>query len=158
MQTQKFVVDAMLGKLARWLRILGYDTAYNNNFVDWKILKIASDENRIIITRDRGLCVRARKRGLECFYVIPGLKIEEILAKLSSKYSIDLNIVDPNFSRCSVCNGVLKKVNDNLWECTRCHKKYWKGSHWRTIESTLIRARAILKNNESRQQSISYDQ
>jgi Uncharacterized conserved protein len=118
MQTQKFVVDAMLGKLARWLRILGYDTAYNNNFEDWKILKIASDENRIIITRDRGLCVRARKRGLECFYVIPGLKIEEILAKLSSKYSIDLNIVDPNFSRCSVCNGVLKKVNDNLWECT----------------------------------------
>ena len=156
MQTQKFIVDAMLGKLARWLRILGYDTAYSNKFEDWKILKIAEEENRIILTRDRGLCNRARKKGLECFYVMPGLKIEEILAKLSAKYGIDLTTADPEFSRCSVCNGVLRKINDNLWECTRCHKRYWKGGHWRTIENTLIRARAILKNNESK--PVSYNQ
>ncbi|BCU70395.1 Mut7-C RNAse domain-containing protein [Stygiolobus caldivivus] len=158
MQSQKFVVDAMLGKLARWLRILGYDTAYSNSFEDWKILRIASEENRIILTRDRGLCSRARKKGLECFYVLPGLKIEEVLAKLALKYHIDLSIIDPNFSRCSVCNGVLKKINDNYWECTKCHKKYWKGSHWRTIENTLIRARTLLKSDEPKQRPVNYSQ
>ncbi|QIW23065.1 hypothetical protein EWF20_02085 [Sulfolobus sp. S-194] len=149
MQSQKFIVDAMLGKLARWLRILGYDTLYSNNYEDWKILKIAEETQRVIITRDRGLCIRARKKNLECFLVYSSEDLIDILAKLSKKYKIDLN-ADPNFSRCTECNGVLEKIDDNKWKCTKCGKEYWKGSHWRTIENTLIKARSKIKNNESR--------
>ncbi|BFH73253.1 Mut7-C RNAse domain-containing protein [Sulfurisphaera javensis] len=149
MQSQKFIVDAMLGKLARWLRILGYDTLYSNTYEDWKILKIAEENDRIIITRDRGLCVRARKKGLECFLVYPTEDFIDILTKLAIKYKIDLN-ADPNFSRCTECNGVLEKIDENRWKCTKCGKEYWKGSHWRTIENILIRARSKIKNNESR--------
>jgi uncharacterized protein with PIN domain len=146
---RKFVVDAMLGKLARWLRILGYDTSYDPKYEDWKIIKIAEDEKRIIITRDRGLCQRAKKRGLECFYIIPGTEIEDMLARLALKYNLDLTL-DPNFSRCSVCNGILRKIDDNLWECSKCGKKYWKGAHWRTMENILIRAKSKIKTNEPR--------
>lgn len=149
MQSQKFIVDAMLGKLARWLRILGYDTFYNKDIEDWKVIKIAEDNKRIIVTRDKGLCIRARKKNLDCFLVYPDQDLVDILAKLSLKYKIDLN-ADPNFSRCPECNGILEKVEENKWKCTKCSKEYWKGSHWRTIEDTLIKARSKTKANESR--------
>lgn len=149
MQSQKFIVDAMLGKLARWLRILGYDTFYFRGIEDWKIIKIAEETKRIIITRDKGLCIRARKKGLECFMVFPDEDLVDILAKLSLKYKIDLT-ADPNFSRCTECNGILEKIDDNKWRCTKCGKEYWKGSHWKTIEDTLIKAKSKVRNNESR--------
>ncbi|QKQ99990.1 hypothetical protein GWK48_05990 [Metallosphaera tengchongensis] len=142
MATQKFIVDAMLGKLARWLRILGYDTLYYRDAEDWKILKKAKDERRILITRDRGLCVRARKNDVDCFFVIPNEEIEKILADLSRKYKIFLD-VNPEASRCTSCNGILEKKDKNLWICTKCRKEYWKGKHWETITEILIKAQAL---------------
>ncbi|AWR97331.1 hypothetical protein DFR86_07055 [Acidianus sulfidivorans JP7] len=147
MQNSKFIVDAMLGKLAIWLRILGYDTFYSNNIEDWKILKIAENDKRIILTRDRGLYVRAKKKKLECFLVPIDYDIVDLLALLSIKYDIDLT-ADINASRCSECNGVLMKVNDNRWKCSKCGKEYWKGKHWRTITEILIKAEAKKEQNE----------
>ncbi|MBP1357560.1 MAG: hypothetical protein JZD40_03620, partial [Sulfolobus sp.] len=112
-------------------------------------IKIAEGNKRIIVTRDKGLCIRARKKNLDCFLVYPDQDLVDILAKLSLKYKIDLN-ADPNFSRCTECNGILEKIEENKWKCTKCGKEYWKGSHWRTIEDTLIKARSKTKANESR--------
>lgn len=147
MQNQKFIVDAMLGKLATWLRILGYDTYYDKNIEDWKIIKIAIEEKRIILTRDRGLCIKAKKKGLECFLVPIEYDITDLLATLAIKYKIDLN-VDIEASRCSECNGILIKIADNKWKCSHCGKEYWKGFHWRTIREILIKAETKKEQNE----------
>ncbi|MGC9104915.1 MAG: Mut7-C RNAse domain-containing protein [Thermoprotei archaeon] len=149
MQRQKFVVDAMLGRLARWLRILGYDTEYDKNFEDWKILRIAKNSGRIIITRDRGLCLRAKKESLNCFYVPPDYDLVDVLAKLAKVYKIDLS-VDFSVSRCPKDNGVLEKVSENKWRCVKCGQLYWRGKHWVTITQILNRAKAELESgNES---------
>jgi uncharacterized protein with PIN domain len=142
----------MLGKVARWLRILGYDTVYAMNNEDWWILKKALEDERIIITRDKGLCLRARKRNLECFLVDPEGNIIQILAKIALQYKIDLDI-SIEASRCAVCNGVLEKLGENKWKCTRCKKEYWKGKHWKSINEILLKARAELIRNESRADS-----
>ncbi|AEE93496.1 Mut7-C RNAse domain-containing protein [Acidianus hospitalis] len=143
----KFIADAMLGKLARWLRILGYDTYYSNDIEDWKVIKIAEKDKRVILTRDRGLCIRAKKKGLECFLIPPDYDIISILAKLSIKYGIDLE-ARIEASRCSECNGILEKVDENRWRCTRCKKEYWKGKHWKTIEEILIKAKSKKEKDE----------
>ncbi|MEM2025047.1 MAG: DUF5615 family PIN-like protein, partial [Desulfurococcaceae archaeon] len=65
----KFVVDTMLGSLARWLRILGYDTLYEREIEDWQILRRAELESRVIITRDRGLHNKAMKHGLRSILI-----------------------------------------------------------------------------------------
>lgn len=147
MQSRKFIVDAMLGKLATWLRILGYDTYYSNNIEDWKIMKIASNEKRIILTRDRGLYLRAKKKRLDCFLVPTDYDIVNILALLSIKYKIDLN-ADIEASRCSECNGILVKKDENKWKCSECGKEYWKGKHWHTIREILIKAEVKKEQNE----------
>ena len=59
----RFIVDAMLGKLVTWLRLLGYDTVYAKDWPDGRILETAAAESRILVTRDHGLYVRARRRG-----------------------------------------------------------------------------------------------
>ena len=66
MREPKFIVDTMLGNVARWLRMLGYDTLYFKRIEDWKILSMALKDERVILTRDHGLCNRARKKGAKC--------------------------------------------------------------------------------------------
>lgn len=148
----RFVVDTMLGNLARWLRILGYDTVYSPTMEDWAILRIAEREKRVLVTRDVGLYRRAIKKGLEAV-LIDTVKIEEMLRILARRYRLRTTF-DENDTRCPKCNNVLKKTNSPLevsgkvdenvvisyrvfWVCSSCGKVYWKGRHWRTIEEIL---------------------
>jgi uncharacterized protein with PIN domain len=141
-ESDRFVVDAMLGRLARWLRILGYDAIYSPSMEDWRVLKIAEKERRKIITRDRGIYVRAKKRGLVCFTVPPEYDVVHSLAYLKSKGVIDLHYpFSP--TRCTNCNGILERIGLDRWRCTGCGKEYWKGSHWKSIEKTIIKASII---------------
>ncbi|MEM0293521.1 MAG: DUF5615 family PIN-like protein [Saccharolobus sp.] len=152
MLTQKFVVDTMLGKVARWLRIMGYDVTYSNKLEDWKILKIAETENRIIITRDRGLYIRSLKRNLRSILLYPNSNIISDLAYIAYKTKIDLS-VNINATRCTQCNSILKKISENRWVCPRCNKEYWKGRHWKTIEEVIIKANAELIKMEEKDDS-----
>jgi len=155
-RSYKFVVDTMLGDLARWLRILGYDTLYSRSYSDWQVLRIAEKGNRIIITMDKGLCRKAQRHGLRCV-LIESFDIREKLAELHIKVGIEL-VADPSKSRCPECNGALRKVYDKnivkdrvppnaleihsvFYVCTRCGRVYWEGSHWRNIRKILDEVR-----------------
>lgn len=148
----RFVVDTMLGNLARWLRILGYDAIYSPKMEDWAILKTAEEEGRIILTRDVGLYRRAIKKGLEAF-LIDSSKIEEMLRELARRYNIRTEF-NENDTRCPICNTPLRKTSSltevsgkvdkkillsyrSFWVCPSCGKIYWKGKHWKTIENIL---------------------
>ncbi len=148
----RFVVDSMLGRLAKWLRLLGYDTLYSKNYEDWQLLKIAEKTGRILVTRDRGLYWRARKRGLNAV-LIETDDVATRLAELYVKAGISLD-ANPERSRCPHCNSELVVVRekslvkdrvppeslrafDKFYLCPRCGKVYWEGSHWRNIRMVV---------------------
>ena len=147
-EEKRFIADAMLGSLARWLRIMGYDVLYSRSYTDGQILSIAEKTGRIILTRDRGLYSRARRRGVPAVYVSTDT-IEERLAELIVKAGLRLRL-DPSRSRCPECNAPLvvvrdkEKVRDRVppgalktydvfYVCPRCGRVYWEGGHWRNI-------------------------
>jgi uncharacterized protein with PIN domain len=154
----RFIVDTMLGDLAKWLRILGYDTLYSRNYRDSQIVNIAKESKRVVVTMDRGLCILAKKNGVRCL-IIESFDIRERLAEISVKAGIPL-VANPSKSRCPLCNGELKPVYDKsvvrdrvpprvlelnkvFYVCTRCGQVYWEGSHWNNIRRVLEEARVI---------------
>jgi uncharacterized protein with PIN domain len=155
----RFIVDTMLGDLARWLRILGYDTYYSSRLDDWEIIRRAEREGRIIVTMDRGLYNRARRRGLRAVRITT-FGAAERLAELALHVPIRLE-ADPSRSRCPECGAPLRLVRDKealrgrvppaaleaydtFYVCTRCGRVYWEGSHWCNIRRLLAEAREIL--------------
>jgi uncharacterized protein with PIN domain len=151
----KFAIDGMLGKLARWLRMLGYDVAYSNSKGDDELLLIARSEHRVLLTRDFALYQQAIGKQIESFYV-EGRTEPERLAELSESFQISLEI-DMQTSRCPKCNSQLKiiakqdtagRVERNtfenyseFWECVGCGQIYWQGAHWTKIKDTLSKAK-----------------
>jgi len=140
LRSPAFVLDSNLGRLARYLRLLGFDCLYQNDFDDETVATIADQEQRIVLTRDRALLQRKIiTRGYFVREVRPRPQVKEVLARF------DLHrLVDP-FSRCIRCNGDLQVVDkqtiegrlepktrqyfDNFRICTACGQIYWQGSH-----------------------------
>lgn len=155
----RFIVDTMLGSVARWLRILGYDTIYDRSAEDWQIIKRAELEKRIIITRDRGLHTKAIKSGLKSILLWED-DMSDRLAHIALVSGIRLG-VNLDKTRCPEDNTSLVKadrekikdrvpvgvysVHNDFWECPRCGKVYWIGSHWKQIEKVLKEARDKLE-------------
>ena len=143
----------MLGSLARWLRIGGVDSEYMKDTDDDLLIEEATRDGLVLLTRDEELARRARKRGVDSFYVPPGSDAEA-LRVVASKYSLSL---DPARSRCPKCNGVLRRVGrdeveglvpegtfrnfSEFWRCEMCGGVYWRGSHWAKISETIVAAR-----------------
>lgn len=157
-EQNKFIVDAMLGSLAKWLRLLGYDTLYSASYNDAQIISIAARAKRIMVTSDKGLYRRAIKAGLRAV-LLPESGVTESLARLASAGLIELK-VDPSKSRCPLCNGVLKEVTDKnlvrgrvppgalakyskFYVCARCGHVYWEGGHWRNIRRIVEEAKLM---------------
>ena len=139
----KFLCDQMLGTLAKWLRIYGFDTYYASRETDdSKLLEIAEHENRTLITRDKDLIIAARRKNIQ--------NIEINTTDLDEQISIVLSKNKPDkakiLSRCIECNSEIidikkqdvkdkipEKVyenNDRFWYCKKCDKHYWQGSHY----------------------------
>lgn len=141
---RKFIVDAMLKNIVSWLRILGYDAVYWGGEDD-ELLKLAKQENRIILTMDRDLALSALKNGLEVILIMEN-DPSDILANLASRYGISLNF-NPNQTRCPICNHKLThstRGEYDEWRCLNCGKKYWKGSHWKNIVKVFEESRKKL--------------
>ena len=150
----RFIVDAMLGKLARWLRMLGQDVSYSVQFADNDLLCSSKTEKRALLTRDLELYKRAISRGLEAFYV-EGKTEANRLAEVAKLYGLTLEI-DMNKSHCPACNTPIKAASkeqlrdklkpntytyyDKFWQCPKCGQVYWQGAHWKQIIETLKRA------------------
>jgi uncharacterized protein with PIN domain len=151
----KFVVDGMLGKLARWLRMMGHDVEYSNKLDDSELLTIAKNQQRILLTRDFELYQQAIRKDVEVFYV-EGQTEEARLAALAKRFGIMLEI-DMETSRCPKCNTPVKPVPKEkvagrvekstfehyteFWECPGCGQVYWQGAHWTRIRETLRNAK-----------------
>jgi len=132
---QRFLVDLMLMRLGRWLRLLGQDVACPAGERDDKLLCQAKEERRTIITRDKRLFLVALGAGISCL-LIRSSKISDQLLEMA-KAGVPLRL-DPR--RCTVCNGPLQKTETSgmkKWQCSVCKKLYWEGGHWQKMESML---------------------
>ncbi len=135
-----FIVDVNLGKLARGLRMLGFNASYDNRLDDGEIVDIAAREKRIVLTRDRKLLFRkAVTHGFWIRAVDVDTQLQQVLQRL------DLYDQVKPLQRCIECNGRIESVaTERVWSrlepltrryyseffcCSRCHKIYWSGSH-----------------------------
>jgi len=140
LRSPAFVLDSNLGRLARYLRLLGFDCLYQNDFDDETVANIAAREQRTVLTRDRALLQRkVITRGYFVREVRPRLQVKEVLARF------DLYRLVTPFSRCIRCNGDLQVIDkqaiegrlepktrkyfDTFRMCTDCGQIYWQGSH-----------------------------
>jgi uncharacterized protein with PIN domain len=139
------LVDAMLGRLARWLRLLGYDAAYWRDGSDEALIAAAKAGDRLILTRDHALAGRRGVRAL----LITSEALDEQIAEARAALKVPPAI----FSRCSQCNGVLVDlphaaahdlVPPYVWQtqtqfrrCPDCGRIYWKGTHWPALHERL---------------------
>jgi uncharacterized protein with PIN domain len=143
-----FYVDGMLGNVAKKLRLLGYNSEYISSIDDLKLIKKSKDENRMILTKDNELHIRAKKHHASSLLITKDNEIEQIL-EIFSKTNLKLNDVSGDIARCTKCNsltnpieksmiieqvpsGVLKN-NEKFWKCTKCKKIYWEGTHIKNL-------------------------
>ncbi len=141
-----FVADAMLGTLAKWLRILSYDTVFDPALNDYQLVRLARAEDRVLLTRDREL---ARRRGVRVLLIHSehlGDQIRQVLAELELE-------PDRSFSRCPICNELLQtldreaarsqvptyvaETHDTFRACPGCGRVYWRGTHWQRMDDLL---------------------
>jgi uncharacterized protein len=140
----RFLVDAMLGDIARKLRIFGFDTLYMKDTSDSSILETALHENRIILTRDKEFFRRVVKAGAEGVLMERYDQIDNI-ANTLLKYGVRSLSFNPRTARCACCNGILAlikasdlegaipnkilEIRHNFFQCSYCNNIYWEGSH-----------------------------
>lgn len=155
----KFLVDAMLGKLARWLRMLGHDVIYSVEFNDSELLDLMNREKRVLLTKDLELYKTAIRKSLDAYYIEGKSEIER-LAEIAKRYALSLD-VDMNISHCPICNTQLLATPkeqlknelekntftfyDEFWKCFNCGQIYWQGAHWKQINNTLNQAKKAAK-------------
>ncbi|MFP3950443.1 MAG: Mut7-C RNAse domain-containing protein [Candidatus Micrarchaeia archaeon] len=146
----KFLADEMLKKTARWMRLIGLDTAYLEKVSDAKILEAAAKEEKELITKDEKLAEEAQKLGIGVL-LLPQDGIENDLKRILEKYG--LKPAFPEKTRCPECNGNLeqkkleevkedvpagsRESGERFWKCSSCGKVYWEGAHWENIKRVL---------------------
>ena len=147
----RFIADVNVGKLAKWLRIIGYDTLFFKDIDDGELVEMALAENRILLTRDTNIM----KRRIVASGEVHTILIADDRAKNQLGQVIDtLNLeTDSRFSRCIECNQLLadrakKDIKDLVppyvfktqqlyMQCPSCDKIYWRGTHWDKMDKEL---------------------
>jgi uncharacterized protein with PIN domain len=144
----KFIADVMLGRLARWMRFLGFDTLYYPNISDSRLVRVAREQDRFILTRDTRLI---KIKGVEDYLLIRANDTFEQLLEVTE--TLKLKQFNP-LSRCVKCNGLLTRIlnkskikdfvpefvflNFNVFlKCNNCGKIYWEGTHPKKFREKL---------------------
>lgn len=154
----KFVVDCMLGKLAKWLKILGFDTVYLNKAEDRDLLLLARREKRVLLTKDQELLLAAS--GHPCLFIESDIWQEQVAQVLDA---FQLRDRARPHSRCLACNMTLKKIPKALARnlvtpfvferapsfaiCPACGRVFWPGTHFQDMDKKIGR---ILRVGEKR--------
>jgi uncharacterized protein with PIN domain len=136
----KFICDVHLGKLARYLRMMGFDVHYKNDLSDEEIVENSLNQRRAILTRDRGIL---KRNNVTHGYYVRSSRIEEQVKEIIKRFDLRKSIKE--FTRCLECNSELieiakEKISGNLppkvsqsqkefFSCSGCGKLYWKGTH-----------------------------
>ncbi len=151
----RFVVDINVGRLATWLRVMGYDTVFpaaaQNQVSDNDLVRIALGEDRVLVTRDAGFSLRraARQGQMRVVHIVDdGLQAQ--LRQLVRELDLDSQ---GGFSRCVICNELLNfaaktevahrvppyvyQSQRSFMECPPCRRVYWRGTHWSSMVSRL---------------------
>jgi uncharacterized protein with PIN domain len=144
----KFIVDFMLGRLCKWLRLLGYDAVYFNQSDHTMLVYNSLKDMRIILTRNNKL---SDKRGYKII-LINSDKVDEQIKQVIEECRLKID-KDKMFTRCSLCNTLLKEVSkeqvkgavpEYVWEtqekfyfCENCNKIYWPGTHIALMEEKI---------------------
>ncbi len=154
----KFIADRMLGRLARWLRLFGYDTMVirQQENEDELLLEMAEKEGRVLLSRDRVLVRKANKKGIRA-YPVQFSEIMEQLHEMQKEFRIE---VEPRMDRCTLCNSTIRKAKPeemelvrakdyvypatiekvaDFWLCDNCGQVYWLGKHWDNIRERVER-------------------
>ena len=151
----KFVADVHLGRLTRYLRMMGVDVLYKNDFNDDEIVRISIKERRAILTRDRGIL---KRNEVTHGYWIRTIKVEEQVEEVLKRFNLQKEIKE--FTRCIKCNELLKPIKketiidllppkvansqNDFYRCPGCNKIYWKGTHY----LRMLKFIQSIKNNE----------
>jgi len=140
----------MLGGLARWLRVAGYDATWHPHINDWDLIRLAQREGRVLLSSDGGIfrVGIVRDGEVSSLFLPPGLSRQEQLAHVLNQ--LQLPIREP---RCMSCGGALVEVpkeqvrervpprsfawQEHYYECTRCGRLFWQGTHWHQIQAAL---------------------
>ncbi len=144
----RFVLDTHLGRLAAYLRMLGFDSLYRNDYDDPRLANISVDEQRILLTRDLKLLMR---KQITHGYFVRNIHPQQQLLEILKRF--DLTKAQQPFSRCMHCNGKISAVDketiapqllprtkcfyDEFWQCAQCQKVYWKGSHYQRMQQLI---------------------
>jgi uncharacterized protein len=152
----KFILDNHLGRLAAYLRMLGFDARYRNDFEDRQLAEIAEQDGRILLTRDRRLLMR---KQVGSGYCVRNLEPQEQLKEVIKRFGLQ-RYARP-FRRCIRCNSILEPVRkeqvlerlepltrqyyDEFRICPDCQQIYWKGSHFTRMERLV---REVLENQD----------
>jgi uncharacterized protein with PIN domain len=137
----RFVLDVHLGRLAAYLRMLGFDVLYRNCASDPELVHISSEERRILLTRDRGLLMNS---AVTHGYWLRETDSRRQLAEVVSRFDLARSLQP--FTRCMACNGVLRAVSkqevrgrvpeaiaarhEEFRDCPDCGRVYWRGGHY----------------------------
>ncbi|MBF0505365.1 MAG: Mut7-C RNAse domain-containing protein [Nitrospirae bacterium] len=159
MDSPRFICDAMLGSLARWLRLRGFDTLYSRTISDSELINIARREDRIVLTRDTG--IPERKGPQRTVLIHSNDTFGQLKEVLSALDKVETGGGSP---RCTLCNGKLAPADrdavarsvpeyvfmnaTSFFTCVECGKVYWNGSHKKSIDSQLQK---ILGENVTRE-------
>ncbi|HBH35595.1 MAG TPA: twitching motility protein PilT [Gammaproteobacteria bacterium] len=141
LRKSRFVVDVNLGKLARWLRLLGFDTLYRNDYSDAELAGISVEQRRILLTRDRFVL---RRKIITHAYWVRAHDPDEQIAEILKRFDLSAQVVP--FKRCLECNGLIREVEkseiadqlkpltrryyNRFYRCKACGKVYWRGPHY----------------------------
>jgi hypothetical protein len=144
----RFVLDAHLGRLTAYLRMLGFDSLYRNDYDDATLARIAVEDKRILLTCDRKLLMR---KVISHGYYVRARQPKQQLLEVLARFDL-FNVLQP-FRRCMHCNGLIRPVDketiasqllprtrahyDKFWQCPDCHKIYWQGSHYQRMQQLI---------------------
>ena len=152
-QQFRFIVDVNVGRLATWLRVMGYDTLFPDDTDDNALVRTALREDRVLVTRDAGIGQRRAARLGQLRVAL--ITVDDLRGQLRQLVT-DLGLtLDNGFSRCVRCNQTLTPVDkarveaqlppyvlqtqDRFHQCPGCRRVYWPGTHWSNMKAELGR-------------------
>ena len=144
------LIDGPMGKLARWMRIMGYSCHYDPNLTASSVIKLAKEKKLILLTKSLNTSIQAKSKEV-AHILVNGSTIQEQLISLATQ-NVEIKIPKIKNARCSLCNGELRIIinktaelipkmsleqYDEFFKCKKCNQLYWEGSHWNRIRNTI---------------------